>query len=48
MFELHILDFADNLVEVMEFETERQAEKAERGALINLDHNYYTEIVEKK
>ena len=49
MYELHILDFADNLVEAMEFETKRQAEKAERGIWINLDHvNYYTRIVEKK
>ena len=49
LYELHILDFDDNMVETMEFEDERQAEKAERGIWINLDHsNYYTEIVEKK
>ena len=49
MFELHILDSDGNLVESMEFETKRQAEKAERGLWINLDHtSYYPEIVEKK
>lgn len=45
VFELRILDFGNNVVETMEFETLRQAEKAERGLLVNLDHtNYYTEI----
>ena len=48
VFELRILDFDSNVVEVMEFETLRQAEKAERGLLVNLDHaNYYTEIAGK-
>ena len=45
VFELHILDLDGNVVEAMEFETLRQAEKAERGLLVNLDHaNYHTEI----
>lgn len=48
-FELRILDLDKNVVEVMEFDTERQAEKAERGVLINLDRaSYYTEVMEKK
>ena len=44
-FELRILDLDSNVVEVMEFDTLRQAGKAEAGVRINLDHaNYYTEI----
>ncbi|MDN6286096.1 MAG: hypothetical protein L0J62_10460 [Corynebacterium casei] len=47
-FELRILDLDDNVVEVMEFDTFRQAERAERGVRINLDHaNYHTDIVRK-
>lgn len=47
-FELHISYLDGEVVEVMEFETLRQAERAERGVRVNLDHsNYYTEIVEK-
>lgn len=45
-FELRILDRDGEVVEVMEFDTERQAEKAQAGVRINLDHaSYYTEIV---
>jgi len=47
-FELRILDLDKNVVEVMEFETLRQAEKAEFGVLINLDHSrYHTDIARK-
>ena len=46
MFTLRILDFDNNVVNYMEFETLQQAERAEAGVRINLDHdNYYTEIV---
>ena len=47
-FELRILDLDKNVVEVMEFETLRQAKRAEAGVRINLDHaNYYTDVVGK-
>lgn len=53
MFELHILDHDSSVVEVMEFETLRQAERAESGvnSLTNLSVstwiNYHTDIMRK-
>lgn len=48
MYELRILDLDKNVIEVMTFDNLRQAERAEFGVLINLDHSkYYTNVVEK-
>lgn len=37
----------DEIIKTMEYASERQAERGERGVNINLDHeHYYTEIEE--